>query len=364
MKLERIRRKFSYRLILSLLLVSLCLNLIFAYQHIGFVRTKAWEALVALGLRDKKAYPQKFDNPVVYYAFLDSLEPVAASSNASQEATSALPDSLIIAPGVYLFHGNTFDMRREGLYRLISPKVENQQRIVYAGNVDALLSGMAWIHSHGNSDDFKNSAEMNRVALNAKVLATCSFVTEWAKELLESQGIKTRKVMTLTLDAWNTWDNGHTLIEVYRSDYGRWVLYDLDNNAYFMRDGAPLSLLELTRVSSSDDYEIKYLADDAVVDPGGFTVKDTGFNYVFLAESKYSNEKALRRWYRRVIQVPLIRDKENDHYNFPNLNARSKVENYSKAFQYLEEEQFIQKFYGENSKSQTNALLKPQQANP
>ena len=45
--------------------------------------------------------------------------------------------------------------------------------------------------------------------------------------------IRARFVLTLTLDPWNSYDNGHSMIEVYREDLKKWVLYDVDENAYF-----------------------------------------------------------------------------------------------------------------------------------
>ena len=83
----------------------------------------------------------------------------------------------------------------------------------------------------------KNS---NFKALNSKIFGTCGTITIWIQEILESNNIKSRIVQTLTLDDWNTYDNGHTMIEVYHNDLQKWILYDLDSNVYFSKNGIPL----------------------------------------------------------------------------------------------------------------------------
>ena len=61
-----------------------------------------------------------------------------------------------------------------------------------------------------------------------------------------AQQIESRVVQTLTVEDWNSYNNGHTMIEIYRHDFNKWVLYDLDNNAYFSANQIPLSLLEFS----------------------------------------------------------------------------------------------------------------------
>ena len=41
-------------------------------------------------------------------------------------------------------------------------------------------------------------------------------------------GVKSRLVSSLTLDSWNSYDNGHIMIEVFRPELKKWVVYDID----------------------------------------------------------------------------------------------------------------------------------------
>ena len=98
--------------------------------------------------------------------------------------TLGLPSSLVIAPGRYAFRGKTYDLQKQGLYRFIYPNKENQQRIVYdtnGGNVEALLSGLAWCVSHGNSDDSKSSRGVDAKGHDGRSCSShAADISQWA----------------------------------------------------------------------------------------------------------------------------------------------------------------------------------------
>ena len=133
------------------------------------------------------------------------------------------------------------------------------------------------------------------------------------------------------------------MIDIYRDDFNKWVLYDLDNNAYFSVNQIPLSLLEFHESVNKGNYDIHFLTNDTKNDISNFKGND-GYDYAFFAESINSNEETLRDWYHRVIQVVIISDTEND-YHFYDQNHREQIENYSNQYKFLEYEEFIQKFY-------------------
>jgi hypothetical protein len=338
---------FTCRFILSLLLLlSIFVNAFLLYQHKGNIKSFKESLFENLKLQEKpkkevRPFPVENNTPLVYYAFLDNIELVQSSP--INKGALEIPGSLIIRPGIYVFYDNVYDLRREGLYRFIYPGQKNHQRIVYAQNVTALLSAIAWIHSHGNSDDKKQLAEINRKALHAKLFMTCGKIASWARKVLESDAVKARIVTTLTLDSWNAYDNGHTMIEVYFENYRKWIVYDLDNNAYFTHDGSPLSLIELVKYIATGGYEVKYLASDIKLDVSNFIDHSTAYDYAFLSEFNLANEKLLRHWYRRVMQVPLIED--GDYYYFFDGANRTRIANYSRKYIYVDEWEFMRKFY-------------------
>ena len=183
---------------------------------------------------------------------------------------------------------------------------------------------------------------MTTKALTSKIFATCGTISAWTQALLHDVGIRSRVVSSLTLDSWNHYNDGHTLIEVYREYYKKWVVYDLDNNAYFARADCPLSFIEFSNHVATGDYAIRRLASDSGFDVSNFIDSDRQYDYAFAMEEIFANEKSLRRWYAGVIHVPMIEDNGN-YFFFDNVN-RSRVETYSPRFRYMDKEQFMAKF--------------------
>ncbi len=332
-------------IIVFALLSSMLLNVFFVREHISIQKTKnvIKHALVKLGLRKKpvsSSHLMQHDKPFVYHAFLDSIRLIPPTT--FQDSTSELPGMLIITPGRFTFYGNTYDLQQEGLYRFVYPQKENQQRIVYYGNIDALLSSLSWIVSHGNSDHSKSYDELTLKATNSKLFINCGVVSDWGYHILSTQNKKSRPVRGLTLEEWNSYDNTHRLIEVYREKHHKWVLYDLDNNACFYQDETPLSLIEFSDLSASGEYRIQYLSNDNRLDVSNFLAKSTNYDYVFVAE-RLIDEHLLKKWYKRVMQVPMILD--NDKFYFFDENNRSRIESHLSDCKYVDKDRFIKMFY-------------------
>ncbi|MEX0656250.1 MAG: transglutaminase domain-containing protein [Nitrosopumilaceae archaeon] len=330
--------------IISIIVIIIVVtSLFFLIENNSDFRSQIRNLLFETGLKEKpiKPYSELDNKPFVYYANLNEVTRIFLTKENFE--SKPLPNNLVIKPGTYTIFGNVYDLKNEGLYRFIYPEIENQQRIVYNSNVDALLSSVAWIYSHGNSDDNKSTNEINKKALNSKIFGTCATLSHWIQNILENQGVKSRVVQTLTLDEWNTYDNGHTMIEVYREDFNKWILYDLDNNAYFSSEGMPLSLIEFLDYVKEDNYEINYIASDIKLDVSNF-LAENGYEYAFFSESILSNERNLRDWYSHIIQVILIGDVDNNYYFF-DLDNRLKVEKYSSIYKYLNKKEFLNKFY-------------------
>jgi hypothetical protein len=133
------------------------------------------------------------------------------------------------------------------------------------------------------------------------------------------------------------------LIEVYRKNYNKWVVYDLDNNTYFSKNGIPLSLIEFSEQSANLDYEINYIASNTNLDVANFIDDKTNYDYAFLIEARFVNENSRKQWYKRVMQVPLIGDgKYNYFFNDTNI---PRVGSYSSYYKHMDKKQFLEKFY-------------------
>jgi len=304
---------------------------------------KIWQRLTFRGEKEAKKLSGALpgSKAFAYYAFREHVETLIPLANG--ERATELPTTLILPTGTYRFSDESYELSKEGLYRFVYPGKENQQRIVYEGHLDALMSSVAWIYSHGNSDDDKSFDEVNRKALTSKIFATCGHIASWILRVLEGFGTRARMVQTLTLDVWNDYDNGHVLVEVYHSEQKKWVVYDLDNSVYFSHHGIPLSLIEFAEHVGLDDYKLERLANDAALDVSNFIDRNSGYDYAFIMERTLADEQSLREWYKRTSQVPLIQ--EGKFYYFFDPQNRSKIEGYSEIFRYIDKRELMERFY-------------------
>lgn len=284
--------------------------------------------------------PENNGKAIVYFLKGNNVEILTEDST---KIPVDIPDRLIVPKGHYRFsgHGSEYSLNREGLYRFVVPNRENIQKIVFENDIDALLSSISWIVTHGISDDKKTIDELTEKAKTSKLFITCGNVSQWAYALLASQGIKSRIVGGITLDEWNDYDNGHRMLEILRKDIGKWVLYDLDNNAYFIDPASkkPLNLIEFSSRIGNRDYEIVALSADTRVDISAFQ-SGNGYDYGFFAEAVNAD---LETWYARVMQVPLIND--GNHFYFFDLEHKGKLELYASYYKYIEKTEFMKKYY-------------------
>jgi hypothetical protein len=255
----------------------------------------------------------------------------------------ALPDTLVIAPGEYIFGGNTYKLTEPGLYRFLDMGQRQEQRIVDTGDVHTLMSALAWLHVHGTTDDKLAPDVLESEAKTRKLVASCGAIAGLATRILRRHGVSARVVATLAGPPYNTYDNGHTLFEVYRRDLGKWMVYDLDNNAYYEADGKPLSTMELIRRIPTNDYKVMTLAADGIA--AARPPSDPGFDYSFYFELISGTEAALRNWLARVARVALIHDGGVFYFSSGDADLRKAVEKYSKAYRYLDDAEFMKRYY-------------------
>ncbi len=311
------------------------------------LRLKLSNLMIEYDPRDPRPYSNDPDTIVAYHMYgvnVTKIFPIQYDNHPPTRYT--LPSTLVIEPGYWDFHDQTFDLGDEGMYRFIRPGFENQQRIVYGHDIPVLLSSVAWIHSHGNSDNEKTFDEQERKAVSSKLFMTCGSISSFAHDLLKRENIESRIVTMMTLDDLNTYDNGHVMIEVWDDILGKWVVYDLDNNVFFTSDGNPLNLYELLPLVATDDYEIEYLSNDARLDVSNFI--SGNFDYSLYSESVLADEQSMRDWYKRVIQVMFV--KEGGYYFTNELVHKDRVQSYSDRYKFLDREEFDKFYAGDQGK--------------
>lgn len=273
---------------------------------------------------------------LIFYNFKTTIEEIKTSD---QEGVT-LPNELIIKPGIYQIGGKNYAFQNQGLYRILWPEETNQERIVFDGNIEALMSAVAWIFSHGDLDNGQSFEKLEKKALTEKLITTCGDISAFVQKLLAQEKIESRIVKGMTQEEYNGYDDSHIMVEV-KVD-GRWRLYDLDNNAVFKKNGQYLNYYDFQKLVPSGDYEIEKLASDTGIAILGFKDKKTGYNFSFYGEERFSSEETLKNWYKRVLQIPFIKE-GNTYFYF--VGDEKKVQSVMKNTKKISQDEFLKKFY-------------------
>lgn len=222
----------------------------------------------------------------------------------------------------------------------------NPNEITYPRNILDLLSLLI---VHGSLDNNKTIKSQMETIKNRPIILTCGPAVSFVKSILDNLNIKSRKVQTMTMDKWNSYDNGHTLLEIYSKSDQKWFLYDIDGQHIFLKDGILLSLLELSEYSF-DDIQIQPISDQ-------FFFDYSSFSDFFVWSENFQNNP--RIWYQRVFQEFALYDEVTREYSFmidnKNSNDLSNNDKNSRCFKLksyfgknincLTKVEFIEKFY-------------------
>lgn len=280
----------------------------------------------------------------------------AYSSSATPQPNppASLPDTLVIPPGDYRFLDQTYRLKKEGLYRFIDPYGENHQRIVFAQDVHALLSAVAWITTHGERDNSLPQAALLYAARTRKLSLTCGGIVGMARMLLDAYGIPSRAVHTFPLQDFDGFDDGHVMLEVYRGDLGHWALYDLDNNLMFtdQKDEQVLTLMELVESLPGSQFSLRSIAADTTLDIDHYTFYGD-FDGSLYYEAVIGNPQRIKRWMQESF-IPAAIYQEGIFWGFqPGGNttiSAEALENLAARgihLKLLDAQSFSQRFYAE-----------------
>lgn len=204
-----------------------------------------------------------------------------------------------------------------------------------------LLKMLSSVVKHGVYDN-SNRYEQSLEALRGRSLSmTCGPVSVFAQKLLSSIGVKSRVATTLTLEEWNTYDNGHTFLEVYSTRSGKWVAIDLDTKGFFSTPTiARASLLEMMEAGVGRLSFPSYL-NVSTLD------YSTLRQYQSIVEFAFLNKE---EWYGRVLQVYALYDAESGKYIFATDDEATakRIASYSSDYATLTVKEFASHFYGSN----------------
>jgi len=203
-----------------------------------------------------------------------------------------------------------------------------------ASEVSSFLKYIASRHVHSPEDDYLSYEDAKQAMKHRKLRMTCGSISQFTEKYLQEKGFQCRFILTLTLDEWNDYNNGHSMVEVYQHD--RWELWDIDQKRYFEFEGIRVDAKMFCALHYIP-YKIKRFSKDPV-----FSKED---KYHWLNILTCTDEKR-RQWYARVCQIPMIRE-DGIFYFTADEQDRKRVESYpfSGPFCFLEKKEFEERFY-------------------
>ena len=202
-----------------------------------------------------------------------------------------------------------------------------------------IIKDIAEVHRHGYRDDnlsFKEAWNLSRLS---NLQMTCGSISQYTITLLDRSSVKSRFILFLTLDSWNNYNNGHSLVEVFYK--GKWTLYDITFRYLFIQDGKKLNAIQtLDKINTCERHKFSsspiFAWDD--LSYGGVEYSKW---YKTLLTKEGEN-----LFYKRCFQVLLIRD--NGIFYFTcDPKDRERVESYPYCgpFVYMDRESFMKHFY-------------------
>jgi len=203
-----------------------------------------------------------------------------------------------------------------------------------SSEVSSLLKFIAMRHIHAPDDDHLTYEQALEAIKHRKLRMTCSYIAQFAEKLLNAYDIPCRFILTLTLDEWNDYNNGHSMIEVYQHD--RWELWDIDQKHYFVFEGE--------RVDAKTFCKIHYMLYELVkFSKSPILPKEDKNNWLDLLTK---TDDFRREWYARVCQIPMIRENGILYYTSDEQD-RKRIELYpfSNPIIHLSQREFEEKFY-------------------
>lgn len=205
---------------------------------------------------------------------------------------------------------------------------------IFSSESEELIKYIADRHIHSTHYDYLAYENAKKMIVRHKLKMTCGSICHFAERYLREKGIQCRFILTLTLEEWNDYNNGHSMIEVFED--GKWKLWDIDQKCYFCLYGEHLDAKTFCELSKYP-FEIVSFSDEPVI-----PVEDSETWFGKLI----STEEGKRWFYARSCQIPMIRE-NNIFYFTCDEKYRERIEDYPRCgpFQYLTKDQFERMFY-------------------
>lgn len=275
----------------------------------AFPRLANWYTGMKQDVKDFLRLRKSSDPLIVYRQSINELEEInGVETNVKDHP--ALPETLLMTGSRYVFQGQLFDCRHPGLYRFIAPQHNQQQRVVPSleSPVETLLC-LSLIALRGNSDHRLARHRLEYFCRQRFLRLTCGPLSSFLAHLLQQTGIGCRIVYSYTVNSWNTYNNGHVLLEVWETSLHKQVVVDVDKKAVFYGNGQLLSLMELTEfIHFQIPFTVQNISPVTLLDWSGFQERVTGFSYAFLEYLMHANSQGILPTLERICQIPSIEE--------------------------------------------------------
>lgn len=210
-------------------------------------------------------------------------------------------NKLIVKPGILVINKLAIEAYTEGVYRLTQEDGKTYQFIVFRNDLQQLLYsiGALFIHSGGKYNRLSTS-QLLQLASTQLLEVTCGTATRVSEVLLSQVGIRARQVSFFTLEKWNSYDNGHTLLEIWDSNWDKWRLIDFDLKCeYFAEDKeTPIGIVELVESSS---FHLKFFGPRQLTGHRGQGVDST-----FLFQGIFFDNSLAIQWIKQKAQFAVL----------------------------------------------------------
>ncbi len=261
---------------------------------------------------------------------------ITATAIGAASGTNPLPGANIVVPGIYSIDGFAVSCLQEGLYRVANFVGFTVQFIVYAQDLDALLSSICLLHQQSSNDGQATPQQLAAIAQTRRVQTTCGIMAAFAVYLLEQAGFQARVANILSVGPYNGYDDGHIICEFMLN--GKRCAYDPDlGNDFWFTGTGPMQRASVLDVHYN-------LAS------GGITARalvpsespDAQFSFAFGIENIGANQLA---WYERMFRVPYFVSGSTFNFLADNASDAAAAQSYASGFVELSQANYIATYY-------------------
>ncbi len=293
-----------------------------------------------------KWYEEKICISEVFYE-TDSGPEILTGIRGKARKIEELP-LIVKGPMKVEFGGRVYHIDREGLYRFTSITKSNRNLIMIKNrdSVMPILKALSLIQIHGNRDVCFSTEERKKLVLSRYWISlTCGDIAALTKEILSDAGFNSRIVSAMTAEQWNTYNNGHVLLEVFFPSLSGWVLVDIDMGYIFMHDGRVIDAITFWGCVRENRQVVFVQLSNKEVDP--LWIEKNGFSYAFMWRRIVKDINSKWMWYRRIFQTFGFKDGDEFVYLAEGKESRRVYEYRGHYAKTMDEKRFRKKFYQE-----------------